>query len=41
MSCSQLGVFYSRGKGVDKDPAMAHTLFEKACELGDSSACGK
>ncbi len=38
--CSNLGVLYQNGQGVEKDFKKAFALFEKACDLNNSGGCG-
>jgi TPR repeat protein len=43
-ACSEVGYAYTEGTGVDKDPAKANEIFEKACSSGHAfracaSAC--
>jgi hypothetical protein len=39
IGCAALGRFYATGKGMPSDPGMAAQMFERACDLGDPSAC--
>ncbi len=38
-SCTNLGLMYSHGKGVDKDDVRAFALFQQACDGGDAHGC--
>ncbi len=37
--CSNLGVLYQNGQGVEKDLIKAAYFYSKACKLGDQLAC--
>ncbi|GAA7738518.1 hypothetical protein TH0010_03540 [Helicobacter pylori] len=38
--CSNLGVLYQNGQGVEKDLIKAAYLYSKACELKEGDGCG-
>ncbi len=37
--CSNLGVLYQNGQGVEKDLIKAAYFYSKACKLGNQKAC--
>ncbi|GAA6851386.1 hypothetical protein HpHNI37_03430 [Helicobacter pylori] len=37
--CSNLGVLYYNGQGVEKDLTKAAYFYSKACKLGNQKAC--
>jgi uncharacterized protein len=37
--CAELGRAYSLGRGLDKDPAHAASLFSRACDGDDAMSC--
>ncbi len=37
--CSNLGVLYQNGEGVEKNLIKAAQFYSKACKLGDRKAC--
>ncbi|EAK5748022.1 sel1 repeat family protein [Campylobacter lari] len=39
ISCSNLGVMYEDGKGVEKDNFKAVEFYQKACSLNDNLGC--
>ncbi|MGL2768073.1 tetratricopeptide repeat protein [Helicobacter pylori] len=39
LGCSNLGVLYQNGQGVEKDLIEAAYLYSKACKLGEQLAC--
>jgi hypothetical protein len=38
-ACLALAAMYDEGKGVPRDPALAHKLYDRACENGLATAC--
>ena len=38
-SCAQLATAHLLGRGVARDPVRAHSLYKKACDAGETSAC--
>ncbi len=38
--CSNLGVLYQNGQGVEKDLIKAAYFYSKACELNNGDGCG-